>query len=185
LFIGEAFASAGAFFFTKTTNKKEFNMCKLSTAQKKFIKAAMKKNEEISDAEHFEANGSWNKLKKLGKPGVSVAELNDFISFERLQKRFGNCNLTPGDKQNIIKTNEYAISKGSWFDEIASIAIDLIEEAEYLEDDETLMTALMIINLAQTQRGNIYRRNNSEKPKSEEESLFSIMEIFSEAFEID
>jgi len=36
-------------FLTKTT-KKELKMCNLSTAQKKFIKAALKKNEEISDA---------------------------------------------------------------------------------------------------------------------------------------
>jgi len=105
-------------------------------------------------------------LRKLGNPYLSVVELNDFISSERLKKRFDLLNLASEDKKKIIKTYEYVLSNGSWFGEIKSIAVDLTMRANYFEDEVTFMAAVIILGLAITQRENIQSRINSDEAES-------------------
>jgi hypothetical protein len=157
-------------------------MCNLSTAQEKFIKAAMKKNEEISDANHFKANGSWNKLKKLGKPNVSVGEINDLINYERLNRRFDFSNLTSEDKQHIINSYEYAVAKGSLFDEIAIIAFGIACDSNYFEDSITEMASNMILGFAKVQQAIICSRTDPKKRKSLEEPLLRKMKKIFKVF---
>lgn len=159
-------------------------MCNLSTSQKKFIRAAMKKNGEITDAQYFKANGSWKKLKELGKPDVHFGHLNDFITYERLKKNFENAILTPENKRIIRNSKEYAISKGTWLKEIYIHALMLCHQADIFDDETMAKTTAIIVRLALKQHELINKRSEPEEGELEEKSWLNntlrILEIINE-----